>query len=313
MPEWPDNSMLSPSQLEASNFIRQVLPGTDAPASPFLIHGGPGTGKTFVAKYLASCCEALGVGARSAALAASAASLLTKGATLHTLIGLGGRGKPGEDGGGIPRDFTKPVSADKLRRLREKFRNVRLLVIDEISMVPVDLLGHVNHRLQLIMENQSLFGGLVVVMMGDFRQLPPVMGLNIAVQVTRMACAGEVVAADSAAASAVTAFQAARVFFLTEQMRCSDVDWMSMLHQCSETGTLAPISGKLKPLTSDDCDRDAAWRSATVATFGNRVRQVPLSCFICVEDAVFFLSSSFSYRTSMLDKLPRLHVNMEDR
>jgi hypothetical protein len=66
-------------------------------------------------------------------------------------------------------------------------------------------------------------------------------------------------------------------------------------------------------LTCDDCDRDTAWRSATVATFGNRVRQVPLSCFICVEDAAFFLSSSFSYRTSMLDKLPRLHVNMEDR
>jgi hypothetical protein len=165
---------------------------------------------------------------------------------------------------------------------------VRLLVIDEISMVPVDLLGHLNHRLQVIMENQSLFGGLVVVMMGDFRQLPPVGGVNIAVQVTRMACAGEVVAADSAAASAVTAFQAARVFFLTEQMRCRDADWMSMLHQCSETGTLAPISGKLKPLTSDDCDRDAAWRSATVATFGNRVRQVPLSCFICVEDTVRF-------------------------
>jgi hypothetical protein len=297
MPDWPDNSMMSPSQLEASNCIRQALLGTEAPASPFLIIGGPGTGKTFVGRYLASCCETLGVGARSAALAASAAGLLTKGATLHTLIGLGGRGKPGDEAqGGIPKDFSKPLSADKLRKLRAKFRNVRLLIIDEISMVPVDLLGHVNHRLQVIMEKPNiLFGGLVVVMMGDFRQLPPVGSHNLAVFVTNMACAGDAVAAASAAASAVTAFQAARVFFLTEQMRCSDADWMLMLHQCSETGTLAPISGKLKPLTYDDCGRDAAWRSATVATFGNRVRQVLLSCFICVtvEDAAIFIHHLF--------------------
>ena len=289
MPEWPDSSMMSPSQQAAIDGIRPFLRGTDAPASPFLVLGGAGTGKTFVAKYLADCCATLNVGARSAALAASAAGLLTKGSTLHTLIGIGGRGKHGQDGGGIPKDFSKPLSQDKLRMMRKNFQNVRLLIIDEISMVPVDLLGHVNHRLQLIMENDSLFGGLVVVMMGDFRQLPPVMGQNIAVLLTSMACAGDVVAADSAAASALTAFKAARAYFLTDQKRCTDPAWMTMLQQCSETGTLAPISGKLKPLSADDCAVDAAWRSATVATFGNRVRQVPISCFICIKRAAFFV------------------------
>lgn len=302
LPEWPDDSMLSPSQLSVARHIRQFLPGQSPNLTPFLVIGGPGTGKTFVAKYLASCCESLGVGARSAALAASAAGLLSKGCTLHTLIGIGGRGKTGKDGArtgeaGIPKDFLKPVSVDKLRKLRLKFRNVRLLIIDEMSMVPVDLLGHVNKRLQvktcphaplqrshmmssdscqLIYENESLFGGLVVVMMGDFDQLPPVTGPSIAEQLMALALSGDVVPVGSAAESAVAAFQSARTFFLTEQKRCSDSEWLNVLDACRANGNLTPISGKIKPLTYADCERDPLWRSATVATFGNRVRQVHL-------------------------------------
>lgn len=48
--EWPDGSHLSPSQRLASEAIRQYLPGTNAPPTPFLVCGGPGAGKTFVAR-----------------------------------------------------------------------------------------------------------------------------------------------------------------------------------------------------------------------------------------------------------------------
>jgi hypothetical protein len=272
--EWPDGSHLSPSQLLASEAIRQYLPGTDAPPTPFLVCGGPGAGKTFVAQYLAACCEGLGYKARSSALASSAAGLLPGGCTLHTLIGLGGRRTAGKKGGGsVPVDFSKPIPADKLHKLRKKFSGTLLLIIDEISMVPVDLLGHVNHRLQVVMQNSSLFGGLVVVLMGDFDQLPPVMGISLAAQLMHISCAGDTLHAASAAASSLTAFKAARAFFLTEQMRCSDGAWQAMLDRCRATGTLAPMAGVIKKLSLADCTCDGLWRSATVATFGNRVRQ----------------------------------------
>jgi hypothetical protein len=282
--EWPNASHLSPSQLFAIEAIRQHLPGTGPPPTPFIVCGGPGAGKTFVAQYLAACCEGLGYKARSAALASSAAGLLKGGCTLHTLIGLGGRGKAGSRGGGsVPVDFSKPIPADKLHRLRKKFRGTRLLLIDEISMVPVDLLGHVNYRLQVILQNTSLFGGLVVVLMGDFDQLPPVTGPSLAAQLMHISCAGDTLHAASAAASSLAAFKAARAFFLTEQMRCSDVAWQGVLDRCRTTGTLAPIAGAITRLSLADCTGDVQWRSATVATFGNRVRQ----CINCRQAVVF--------------------------
>lgn len=273
---WPDDTHLSASQRTAVQGIRRFLPGTAAPPTPFQVLGGPGTGKTFVARYLAECCEQLGVKARSSALAAAAAGLLPGGCTLHTLIGLGGRGKKaaGREGGGIPVDFSKPIASDKLRALRKKFSNVRLLIIDEISMVPVDLLGHVNHRLQVITGNAELFGGLVVVVTGDFDQLPPCTDPGLAARLMQTVLSGESVPAASAAASALSAFRACTTYFLTEQHRCADEAWKKILDDCRSSGNLAPIAGKLRQLSAGDCIADPRWRSATVATFGNRVRQV---------------------------------------
>jgi hypothetical protein len=275
---WPDDTHLSASQRTAVEAIRQFLPGTAAPPTPFLVLGGPGTGKTFVARYLAECCGQLGVRARSAALAAAAAGLLPGGCTLHTLIGLGGRGKAAEGseggGSGIPVDFSKPISNDKLRALRKKFSNVRLLIIDEISMVPVNLLGHVNHRLQIIKGNTELFGGLLVVLMGDFDQLPPCTDPGLAAMLMHAVLSGDPVPAVSAAASALSCFRACTTFFLTEQHRCADAAWKKILDDCRSSGSLAPIAGQLRQLSAGDCIADQRWRSATVATFGNRVRQV---------------------------------------
>lgn len=48
------------------------------------------------------------------------------------------------------------------------------LVIDEISMVRADLLDHIDSRLQRIRHNKKPFGGVQIVMIGDLKQIPPV-------------------------------------------------------------------------------------------------------------------------------------------
>ena len=49
-----------------------------------------------------------------------------------------------------------------------------MFVIDEISYISPELLGQIDKRLQQIMGFEMDFGGLVVLLMRDFYQLPPV-------------------------------------------------------------------------------------------------------------------------------------------
>src|SRR5215213_6820420 len=51
---------------------------------------------------------------------------------------------------------------------------MKSIVIDAISMVLADLIDSIDARLRSIREDDRPFGGVQVVMVGDFLQLPPV-------------------------------------------------------------------------------------------------------------------------------------------
>ncbi len=53
-------------------------------------------------------------------------------------------------------------------------RNIDLLIIDEISMVRADLLDSIDSVLRRYRHNESPFGGVQLLMIGDLYQLPPV-------------------------------------------------------------------------------------------------------------------------------------------
>lgn len=64
-----------------------------------------------------------------------------------------------------------PLTEDQLVKMREAFSNIRLLIIDKISMVPNELLAKVHARLCEIRRRTDLFGGVNVLLVGDILQL----------------------------------------------------------------------------------------------------------------------------------------------
>jgi ATP-dependent DNA helicase PIF1 len=54
------------------------------------------------------------------------------------------------------------------------FKNLKRIIIDEISMVRADILDSINYALQINRKDFRPFGGVQVVLVGDFLQLPPV-------------------------------------------------------------------------------------------------------------------------------------------
>ena len=66
------------------------------------------------------------------------------------------------------------LDSDRLNTIRAKLRKLKVLFIDEISMVGSGMFNFLNQRLQQIMGNKEPFGGITVITVGDLFQLKPV-------------------------------------------------------------------------------------------------------------------------------------------
>ena len=66
------------------------------------------------------------------------------------------------------------LSSDICNTLRSKLCCLKVIIIDEISMVGSKILSQVNNRLKAIMDNSLDFGGVSIICVGDFHQLRPV-------------------------------------------------------------------------------------------------------------------------------------------
>lgn len=143
--------ILNQNQMEAFNTIEKTH-------SNILILGQAGTGKSTFVNYLKSVSSKRIVCACPTAVSA----LNVGGQTIHSLFQI------------QPRDFIMP----EILKLKAKPRNILIatdvLVIDEISMVAPDLLDAIDILARQARRNNSPFGGIQVVAIGDMFQLPPV-------------------------------------------------------------------------------------------------------------------------------------------
>lgn len=96
---------------------------------------------------------------------AAKAAVLIGGTTLHTAFQLPVQQYRGP--------LTK-LSEDVTSTIRAALLDLKVLIIDEISMTGSTLLEQVNQRLRQIFGVNQPFGGISVIVVGDLQQLPPV-------------------------------------------------------------------------------------------------------------------------------------------
>lgn len=142
--------------------------------------GSAGTGKsTVTTAFIGSSLRQIDVAATTGIAAinlrdqfASKAGRALNVSTIYRWAGIGLGPKPGQSN----EDFfqwwrVQPFATPKLIR---RIEWAEVLVIDEISMLPGRMLDYLDYHCRMLRQTPKPFGGIQVVAVGDFLQLPPV-------------------------------------------------------------------------------------------------------------------------------------------
>lgn len=128
------------------------------------ITGPAGTGKSYLLNYIKNEYRD-----NSLHITASTgiAAINVGGQTLHSWAGLGL--------GNMPlNEILRNICSAKGIHMRKKLRAAKMLAIDEISMISAEIFDLLNELLKAIRGNNDPFGGIQLILFGDFLQLPPV-------------------------------------------------------------------------------------------------------------------------------------------
>lgn len=180
--------------------------------------GPAGSGKTHVLNRYIAYLRAHDVSVAVTASTGVAATHMN-GVTIHSWSGLGIRDRASR------RELADIAAKPEVQR---RVQTARVLVIDEISMLHHFRLDLLDELLRVARKNDRPFGGMQVVLAGDFFQLPPVSG------------DGEEAARFAFAAEAWQAADLA-VCYLEEQHRQDDDALLGILNEM-RTGTVSESS-----------------------------------------------------------------------
>jgi ATP-dependent exoDNAse (exonuclease V) alpha subunit len=143
---------------EASPGVGQALAAVDAKAPVILLTGRAGTGKTRLVQYIK---RRPGGELQATVAPTGIAALNARAQTIHSFFHL-------------EHVVLDAKNLSKGGKFGSLYRRMRRLVIDEISMVRADIIDAIDARLRQVRSDKRPFGGVQIVMVGDFLQLPPV-------------------------------------------------------------------------------------------------------------------------------------------
>ena len=131
--------------------------------------GEPGSGKTHTINEYAAYSRAHGIEPAITASTGIAATHIG-GMTIHSWSGIGIKTKLDKYG------LNKIASN---RRIAKRVQRSKILIIDEVSMLSPETLSMVDAVCREIKQSSEPFGGVQIVLVGDFFQLPPIVKTEI--------------------------------------------------------------------------------------------------------------------------------------
>ena len=139
----------------------QIIDTVENTNNNVFITGGAGTGKSTLLKYIVEHTKKNYVVLAPTGVAA----INVKGETIHRFFG-------------FPPNLFDKKSIKKVSQKGELYKNLQMLIIDEISMVRVDILDSIDWSLRLNRGIDKPFGGVQIIFVGDVFQLPPVLSTD---------------------------------------------------------------------------------------------------------------------------------------
>jgi ATP-dependent DNA helicase PIF1 len=152
------NVELNEKQKEAINI---VLSGKN-----LFLTGSAGTGKSYTLLYIVKLLQKKSKKFGLTAMTGCAASLINA-QTLHSYLGLG-----------LGKDTVENIIKNIKKRstIYNRIKTLEVLIIDEISILDLELFEKISLILKKIKNNDKHYGDIQLILVGDFCQLPPING-----------------------------------------------------------------------------------------------------------------------------------------
>ena len=161
-------SQLSGNQIIAHDLCVRYCSDNQFEGGLMLMWGMGGAGKSFVVNCIRTT---MFTKLNKNVLVTSTTGLTANainGTTIHSALNLP-----------VGRRKFMNLSSNALKEYQDKYKDINCLIIDEFSMLRAKELHFVNKRLKQIKHNDNDFGGMLVLLVGDPGQLPPVAGTSL--------------------------------------------------------------------------------------------------------------------------------------